>query len=392
MNIEDLIILLATRCQLNHFDSKIVESFYDQIFQGNGFTEKQSALALKILERQSSKLSEILGTDVSKYIANPVFRLKKRSINLGKKITVFEHAEFGKAVKVEFPYNETLVEKIRKERVNLPFAAWDKEERAWIFSLNERAIQLLAPFVINEGFVPDDEFAGYIEQTKIIQENLEKYVPMVKFCENTIKFVNVSENVPQPDSNDVLESLFLARKIGIHTWDDNISNYLKDNNVNETVINFLNENPGTTFSINLENFRFSDLGGIVKHLTPAVFIVPGGSELEKTKAGIEFLNSIGVDNRDISVLFRLPKETGEKFNNFVKELELNNPLTEKTRAVFISSKVPKTIVDSGIKFNCVVNFNFYSVHYTIREFVKNHQNVIHVLDKKPQRNLNFAFL
>lgn len=392
MNIEDLIILLATRCQLNQFDSKIVESFYNQIFQGNGFTEKQSSLALKILERQSSKLSEILGTDISKYIANPVFRIKKRSINLGKKITVFEHAEFGKAIKVEFPYNETLVEKIRKERVNLPFAAWDKEERAWIFSLNERSIQLLIPFVINEGFIPDDEFAGYIEQIKIIQENLEKYVPMVKLCENTIKFVNVNENAPQPDSNDVLQSLFLARKIGIHTWDDNISSYLKDNNINETVINFLNENPGTTFSINLENFKFSDLGGIVKHLNPAVFIVPGGSELEKTQAGIEFLNSIGISNNEISVLFRLPKETGENFNNFVKELELNNPLTEKTRAVFISSKVPKTIIDSGIKFNCVVNFNFYSVHYTIREFVKNHQNVIHVLDKKPQRNLNFAFL
>lgn len=392
MNIEDLIILLATRCQLNQFDSKIVESFYNQIFQGNGFTEKQSSLALKILERQSPKLSEILGTDISKYIANPVFRLKKRSINLGKRITVFEHSEFGKAIKVEFPYNETLVEKIRKERVNLPFAAWDKEERAWIFSLNERSIQLLIPFVTNEGFVPDDEFAGYMEQIKIIQENLEKYVPMVKFCENTIKFVNVNENVPQPNSNDILESLFLARKIGIHTWDDAVSGYLKESNINETVINFLNENPGTTFSINLENFNFSDLSIIVKHLNPTVFIVPGGSELEKTQASIEFLNSIGIDNHEISVLFRLPKETGENFNNFVKELGLNNPLTEKTRAVFISSKVPKTIIDSGIKFNCVVNFNFYSVHYTIREFVKNHQNVIHVLDKKSQRNLNFAFL
>jgi hypothetical protein len=392
MNIEDLIILLATRCQLNQFDSRIVESFYNQIFQGNGFTEKQSSLALKILERQSSKLSEILGTDISKYIANPVFRLKKRSINLGKKITVLEHAEFGKAIKVEFPYNETLVEKIRKERINLPYAAWDRDERAWIFSLNERSIQLLVPFVTNEGFVPDDEFAGYIEQIKIIQENLEKYVPMVKFCENTIKFVNVGENVPQPDSNDVLRSLFLARKIGIHTWDDNISSYLKDNNINETVINFLNENPGTTFSINLENFKFSDLSDIVTHLGPSVFIVPGGSELEKTKASIEFLNSIGINNHEISVLFRLPKETGEKFNNFVKELKLNNPLTKKTRVVFISSKVPKTIIDSNIKFNCVVNFNFYSVHYTIREFVKNHQNVIHVLEKKSQRNLNFAFL
>jgi hypothetical protein len=392
MNIEDLIILLATRCQLNQFDYKIVESFYDQISQGNGFTDKQSALALKILERQSAKLSAVLSKDITEYLENPVFRLKKRSINMGKKITVIDHNDFGKAIKVEFPYNETLVEKIRRERINLPYAAWDRDERAWIFSLNERSIQLLLPFVLNEGFIPDDEFANYIEQIKTIQENLEKYVPMVTFHENTAKFINVSNNVPQPNTDNILESLFLARKTGIHTWDDTISEYLEKENVNKTVINFLNGNPGTTFSINLEDFEFSDLTDIVKHLGPCAFIVPGGSELEKTQASVEFLNSVGIANNEISVLFRLPKETGEKFNIFVKDAQLNNPITDKTRAVFISSKVPKTIIDANIKFNCVVNFNFYSVHYTIREFVKNHQNVIHVLEKKSQRNLNFAFL
>jgi hypothetical protein len=392
MNIEDLIILLATRCQLNPFDTKIVESFYDHISQGHGFTEKQSALAVKILERQCAKLSMLIGKDITEYLVNPVFRLKKRSINMGKKITVFDHADFGKAIKVEFPYNETLVEKIRKERINLPFAAWDKDERAWIFSLNERSIQLLLPFVTDEGFVPDTEFADYVEQIKIIQENLEKYVPMVTYQENTVKFVNVSDRVPQPKNNNIVESLFLARKMGIHTWDDNISEYLESNNVDKTTIRFLNENPGTTFSINLEDFEFSDLGEIVKYLGPCAFIVPGGSEMEKTSASVEFLNSIGISNDEISVLFRLPKESGGKFNNFVKDCQLNNPLTNKTRAVFMSSKVPKTIIGANIKFNCVVNFNFYSVHYTIREFVKNHQNVIHVLEKKSQRNINFAFL
>jgi hypothetical protein len=180
--------------------------------------------------------------------------------------------------------------------------------------------------------------------------------------------------------------------MGIHTWDENVSEYLESNNINKTTISFLNENPGTTFSINLEDFEFSDLGEIVKYLGPCAFIVPGGSEMERTATSVEFLNSIGITNEEISVLFRLPKETGEKFNNFVKDSHLNNPLTEKTRAVFMSSKVPKTIIDANIKFNCVVNFNFYSVHYTIREFVKNHQNVIHVLEKKSQRNINFAFL
>jgi DNA helicase HerA-like ATPase len=114
--------------------------------------------------------------------------------------------------------------------------------------------------------------------------------------------------------------------------------------------------------------------------------------MEKIAKSYEFLKSLDITADEMSVMFRLPKETGEKFNKFVKDEQLNNPITEKTRVVFISGKVPKTVIESNIKFNCVVNFSLHSVHYTIREFVKNHHNVIHILDKKPQRNFNFAIL
>jgi hypothetical protein len=123
-----------------------------------------------------------------------------------------------------------------------------------------------------------------------------------------------------------------------------------------------------------------------------MFIIPGGLEMEKITKSYEFLKSLDITSEEISVMFRLPKETGEKFNIFVKDEKLNNPITEKTRVVFISAKVPKTVIESKIKFNCIVNFSLHSVHYTIRDFVKNHHNVVHILDKKPQRNLNFAFL
>ena len=41
---------------------------------------------------------------------------------------------------------------------------------------------------------------------------------------------------------------------------------------------------------------------------------------------VNFLKNIGIENEEISVLFRLPKETGEKFNSFVKLNKLNNPI------------------------------------------------------------------
>lgn len=392
MNIEDLIILLATRTQMNPFDSKTVWSFYDQVARGLGFTEKQSMLAIKILHKHADKLTAILSKDIEPFLANPTFKLPKRILNSTKKISVVEHPSFIKALKMEFPYNENIVERIRKERINLVHAAWDSDEKAWIFALNERSIQFLVPFVTNDEFATDEEFAGYVQQVLKIQETLEDYIPTISYDGKTVKFVNVSDNLPQPQTDNVLDAMFLARKSGIHTWDEGVDQYLVDNNIEKTVIDFLNENPGSNFTVNLEENSISSISQIVKYMTPCMFVIPGGMEIEKLKTSVDFLKSLDITPEEMSVMFRLPKESGEKFNIFVRDEKLNNPITDSTRVVFISAKVPKTVIESKIKFNCVVNFSLHSVHYTIRDFVKNHHNVIHVLDKKPQRNLNFAFL
>ena len=392
MNIEDLIILLATRTQMNPFDSKMVWSFYDQISRGLGFTEKQSMLAIKILERHADKLTALLSKDIEPFLANPTYKLLKRTLNSAKRISVIGHVEYIKAIKVEFPYSESLVERIRKERINLVHAAWDKDEKAWIFALNERSLQFLVPFVTKEDFAADAEFTSYVQQVLDIHEKLEQFIPTLSYDGKTVKFVNVSDKLPQPQSNNIMDALFLARKSGIHTWDDGIDQYLIDNNIEQSVIDFLNENPGSNFTVNLEESSIFSISEIIKRMSPCMFIIPGGMEMEKLNTSVEFLRSLGISSEEMSVMFRLPKENGEKFNIFIKNEKLNNPISEKTKVVFISAKVPKTIFESKIKFNCVVNFSLHSVHYTIREFVKNHHNVIHVLDKKPQRNLNFAFL
>jgi hypothetical protein len=392
MNIEDLTIMLVTKCNLPQYDLSIATSFYDQICRGNGFTEKQSKLALTILSRHQFKLSVAINKDISQYLNNPVYKLPIRTINTMKRISVVSSNEHGKEVKVEFPFNERIVEQIRKERGNLHYAAWNPEERAWMFALSERIFPLLSNLVYNEGFVPDAEFEEYLDQFNHVQENLENYVPMVTYRNGTPQFLNVSKYVTQPTSTNLIETLFSARKVGIHTWDETVSDKLAEQNVKKVIVDFLNENPGITFTVNLEENTFSDVIDLIKHIGPTVFVIPGATEFEKTSNSVEHLLANGIKKEEISVLFRLPSETGEKFNNYVKETELNNPITNNTKAVFISGKVPKPVIDIGIKFESVVNFSIYSVHYTLREFIKNHHNVIHVLEKNTQRNINFASL
>jgi hypothetical protein len=125
---------------------------------------------------------------------------------------------------------------------------------------------------------------------------------------------------------------------------------------------------------------------------PCLVVIPGGSEIDTTRTAYEFLSGIGIKNDEMSVMFRLPSGPTEIFNKFVKDNELNSPITENTKIVFVSSKLPKPVLKSKIKFNGIINLGFSNVHYTMRDFVGKHENLVFYSKKKQQREMTFAFL
>ena len=394
MYIEDLIIALAMsrNSAVNPYDLKLIHSFHDQISRGLGFTEKQELLSVKILKRQVSKLDVIFGTQISPFLENPTFRLPRRVVSASKRISIIPHSLYGKAVKAEFPYNEKMLTRIREEKSKLNYSQWDPEQKSWIFSLDEHSLSLLSKIAIEENFTVDEEFENYQNQIREIENNIEHHVPMVSFNGKKLEFLNISPKIAQPTNLNIIENLFYARKLGIFTWDEAIENSEEWQSADPTVKKFLQTDPRGEFSINLEKNTIYSIKDIVKHLSPVLFLIPGGTELEKIEQSLDFLKTIGISNEEVSVLFRLPNETGGKFNEFIRENNLNSPVTENSKAVFISSKVPKTIIEKKIKFNAIVNFNFYNIHYSIKNLLKWHHNVIHMMEKKQQRTLNFVDL
>lgn len=394
MYIEDLIIALAMsrNSAVNPYDLKLIHSFHDQISRGLGFTEKQELLSVKILKRQVSKLDIIFGTQISPFLENPTFRLPRRVVSASKRISIIPHSLYGKAVKAEFPYNEKMLTRIREEKSKLNYSQWDPEQKSWIFSLDEHSLSLLSKIAIEENFTVDEEFENYQNQIREIENNIEHHVPMVSFNGKKLEFLNISPKIAQPTNLNIIENLFYARKLGIFTWDEAIENSEEWQSADPAVKKFLQTDPRGEFSINLEKNTIYSIKDIVKHLSPVLFLIPGGTELENLETVLDFLKTIGISNEEVSVLFRLPNETGGKFNEFIRENNLNSPVTENSKAVFISSKVPKTIIEKKIKFNAIVNFNFYNIHYSIKNLLKWHHNVIHMMEKKQQRTFNFVDL
>jgi hypothetical protein len=393
MNIEDLILALTyTAIRLNPWDEKLVYSFSDQIGRGNGFTEKQSVLALKIINRHSADLSSHLKKDVSSFLKNPVFRLPIRQISSSKKLTVVPSPVFGKSIRAIFPYNEKIVHSIRENKEKIGNAIWDKDNKCWEFPLNEASLQFLMEMSANEQFEVDENFKDLEIQTKNIISNMENYVPMLVIEDKVPKLKNCHSSVPELTETDLMTSIFEARKRGIFAWDETIAAFINSDEVHPTTRKLLQSDAGEKLEINSQENEISCIEDIIKYLRPCLFIIPGGSEYENLKFAHQFLTSIGIKNKNMSVMFRLPNESHKSFNDFVKENELNSPISDDTEIIFISGKLPKPVLKSGIKFHSVINLGYNNVHYSMRDFVARHENLVFYSTAKEIRRATIGFM
>jgi hypothetical protein len=390
MYIEDLVSeLVFCRISLNSYDQNLVFSFHDQICRGSGLTEKQSTLALRIVKRYSTSLSQALIKDIGPFLQNPQFRLSIRKISNEKRLSIVDHQAHGRVIKAIFPYNEKLVENIRKNRDNFSLSLWDKEDKCWYFGLSENSIQFLSSL---DNFEVDESIKNFQEQIENIQRDMENHVPMLIIENSVPKLKNCDKNMPELTSNDLISAIFEARKRGVYTWDETINNFIESDELDTLTRSFLKTDPGEKFGVDSGRCEISEISTIILNLLPVMVIIPGGDELDKMSLSTEFFRSQGITNSEMSVMFRLPSNTQATFNEFVKFNELNSPISEKTKVVFVSGKIPKPIFKSGIKFNSVLNLGYSNVHYTMRDFLKNHENGIMYSKEKDIKNLRYGFV
>jgi len=389
ITVEDLIAVLAgsMRTSLQMIDHRLVDSFNKQLHRGHNLTEKQGALALKIIKKYYKNLTTATGLDILKFVSNPVYKNPFRQpVNIKKiSITDIKHeAIVGKVVKVEFPYSEQYIELIRNKKPELGVAIWNKEQKAWFFSLCEQNIKFLNYLIVTENFEADEEFHHYSKQLIKIVEELDQYIPMLVMKNDVPCYYNIPENVPPLESTEILPALFEARRRGITTWDEKIGEFI-ENYENSVISDFLVQELGEAFYLDPKKYDLIHLKEIVLNLRPCIFVIPGGSEFEKFLIAYDLMKKCGIDDKKISVLFRLSNDKGKTFNDYVRNCGLNNPLNENTEIAVVSGKIPKTLIKSKIYFNSIINLGFDNPHYTSRYLVEDHQNLVYYSEKPAQQ-------
>jgi hypothetical protein len=395
MFIEDLILRVAGMGRYlflpsislsNSFETNFINSVALQIENGNGLTEKQASLALRILAKVERELVLALGQKTWD-LTSPQYIKPFRNLSNIKTVTV-NNDRSSPTIKVRFPYDDKLVKLIKDYRANkrpAP-AEWHLDEKAWVFSLTEENISWINSNLLDHGFEFDQEFKEYAENIKNIENNLENFIPMVVLEDGMPKFINTFSSVPQPTDSNIVKSLFLARQYGIYVWSDEILSFLTEeltNSVTRSLITVAPTSQAIWVDKKIHNIdRFSDA---VNYNDKILFVVPSGSEYQCIESWHKFLNSQGITDNQISVMFRLPNEDKGDFNIYVKHNNLNNEITENTRAVFVSMKIPKPLVKTNIKFDAIINLGYYmNTHYSMDVILASSPLLIFYTDTEPK--------
>jgi len=372
------------------YDSKFLYSIDSQLCLGRGLTEKQNILLLKILTKYQSDISKFLSVDVNPFLTTPRYKYPIRTLSQQRTIKIVDDAEGkNKTIQVSFPYDESLVNQIKEYRKNQTSNSrlrlgwstnagivWNTTTTTWDFLLQEDHLSWLHKTFEPAGFQFEDTLKKYIEEIKSIEENVENYVPMIIFEENKFKYINTHKNIPQPTSTDLLEVLFESKKNGISIWDTSIDIALDDISINDCTRQYLKIQNSQEITFDNKIFNLTDLEEIIHNIGRCVFVIPGGTEHDTLTRAHKFLQNSRISEEEITVMFRLDSSAGAMCNHYIKENKLNTPLTDKTKFIFVSSRVPKPLISAKLPIDCIINFGSNNAHYTLKNLLKFHHCII----------------
>ena len=363
-------------------DYNFLISISDQLYyQNNALTEKQAILLMKIFDRTKDKIRPWI-PDIDAVLNKPVWRKPFRVLPTVRAITVVDHTIF-----VEFPYNTDIVSTFRSRNATmheLHKGSWNADEKKWAFILTEKTIAWLGDYLLPLEFKADDRFLELYCEITQIRNDMEEHLPLLTATADGYMLKNAHQTVPELTTTSLTEALLKARMYGITAWDNTIDEQIDKESIGLVTRALIMHNPNDpALWLNSEAVPASEFAELLTYSDRILVIVPGGSELENIKTWSKVARSAGITAEQMSVMFRLPNEQAD-FNQHVRENNLNNPIEDHTRVVFVSTKITKPLVKAGMHFDTVINLGYYAyMHFSMSAVVENTVNLVYYSMKGP---------
>lgn len=383
MNIEFLLQTLAY--SLPYYDDREkIKSLVSQLSDTGGLTEKQRAFSLKLVSRYKQHLIAETGLSMStieSLITGQVFSSSIRVLKTNKQIKVIDVGN-EKEITVESPYNTDIYSHFKKYRAELSwpecnYVRWDPNDACWKLEYNEPNVQFVSK-LLTQGFEADEAFLDAVSLINEAEKSLDFTIPMLVYENGRYKFVNTAKGIPELDTNSLIEALVSAKRYGISCYDEATAQAVNNaNDVNHSLVNALTSNDT---GVKCENSPLSldEIEYVIPYYRKILVVIPGGSEASQLKAMHQFFKNLGVENSQMSALFRVDSSYGRVCNDYIKEHSLNNRLDKNTQVVFLSGKLQKPVLETDTTFDIVLCLGLNSAYYTLRNYIRYHPNAIRI--------------
>lgn len=230
MYVEDFLDLLAGNTECRHCESRWIISLanYDynpvrnmanSVETGRGLSNKQRALAVKIVLKYQKQLAKH-GYDVSLVETDPQWRSSIRHVDRSKKIYIQDEK-----ICVKFPFSPDMVSffrrysNVRELRIETGTVEWSTEQKVWQLACTEKNIEVISNVTKNENFEYSAEFQTLVDQLDNIKNNKTKHIIMCSLNQNDVVIKNASlslqEEYEKNKTGNFLHDVGIVKKLGV---------------------------------------------------------------------------------------------------------------------------------------------------------------------------------
>ena len=360
-----------TGVRVNMFDQSVVESLSNQILMNNGFTEKQMALAIKLCKKYHQQLEVHYRNSVDQYLDSPQNRIPLRVFKTDRTVKVV-NTQFGKMFEVQFPYDRMLIEKLRgfKAHNKNSHAQWNDAVKNWHLSFDENSIK----FIMAElpGFTFDETLTSFIEEYNKICSNFTNHVIMLTKKDGRYVTTNLKNGI---EEENILTALVEARHKQIPVISDEVISDLNNTTASSITKSILSQPDKYLFQSDKRLHHDVDiLNGMLVFNRPIGIVMNSSCTSANLLKWVDTVTAAGIDLSEVGVFFRQENSSPEQkeFNNLIKKLKLNKPVSKDLKIFFLGPKYNKSLLKEGVALRYFIcDDHHVTAHHNMQTMLQN---------------------
>ena len=382
--VEDCVMFLAgegnylfgEEVSIDQYDLSIVRSLGRQLGNGNPFTQKQSAIGLRLVKKYSSLLDQ-KGFESNKILDEPKFKWPFRTIDRTKSLYVD-----GESIVIKSPFIADIVNKIKKrKRKSYDRGIYESENKTWSFDYNEGNVEFLVNLVRGMNFNIDQKIKEDFDKIISVKKNPIEHYPML-----TRKMGGYVYNDLVIEQDDPRRAVMQARLQGCEVFDDSVVESMKPSKPLDKVL----LGDSRKWYINSSVHHILEIFSLLNTVDKCIIMCSSDS-LESLQNIVENLFGSGYSADDISVMFRF-KNNKEWFegNKYIKNAGVNK-FDPNKKIFIINEKIPKPLISSNIDPQLIIStLATQPSHYKTQAWLDHKPNVLYYAASKPSGVENCA--